>query len=185
MSRFEYVSVLVSIVIALGISEIASAWGGMLRSRTRVRFHWLHAFWSVFSVLLMVQFWWGFWEYRDIETWSFPGLLAVVGECLVLVIAAMVLVPRGEVMESLDLRAHYFAQSRLFFSLGALLLVQLTLIDRLVGGQPFRHPENLFRIPGIAVALVAALSRNEMLHGVLAGAGMTLLVGFLAFTFTR
>lgn len=185
MSRFEYLSVLVSIVIALGISEMAASWGRLLRSRSRVRFYWLHVFWSVFAVVLMIQFWWGFWEFRVVERWSFPALLAVVSECLVLVLAALVLVPGVEVGESLDLRAHFFEQSRPFFLLGVVLILQLTLIDRLVGDQPFFHPENLFRLPGAALALAAGISRSEKLHSVLAASALALLVGFIVFAFTR
>ena len=93
MDRFEHLSVLISIVIGIGLSSMASAWGRMLRQRARVRLDGLRAFWSLFVVLLMVQFWWGFWEFRGIETWSFGGLLATVAEALVLVLAALVLTP--------------------------------------------------------------------------------------------
>lgn len=185
MSRFEYLSVLVSIVIALGISEIVSSWGRLIQSRALVRFSWVQAFWSAFAVVLMVQFWWGFWEFRVVEHWSFPGLLAVVTECLVLVLAGMVLVPGGRITEPIDLGEHYTAHSPIFFGLGALLLVQLSLIDRFVGGQPFLHPENAFRLPGVAVAIVGATARSEKVHLGLAVLASVLLAGFLVFAFTR
>jgi len=38
MSRFEYLSVLVSIVIAMGISEIRVSWGRLIQRRDRVEF---------------------------------------------------------------------------------------------------------------------------------------------------
>jgi hypothetical protein len=185
VSLFEYLSVLVSIVIALGISEIASSWGRMLRHRAHVRFYWLHAFWSAFTALLMVQFWWGFWEFRTVEVWTFVGLLGVVVESLVLVIAAIVLVPHGDAREPLDLRAHYFEQHRLFFALGALLIAQLMVIDSVVGGQPYLHPENAFRLPGVLLACTLAVSGNERLHAGLAALGGLLFVGFAAFRFTQ
>jgi hypothetical protein len=185
MSRFEYLSVLVSIVIALGISEIVSCWGRLLRNRARVDFDWLHGFWCAFMIVLMIQFWWGFWEFRVVESWSFPGLLAVVAEVLVLVLAAMALLPNTEETGSLDLRAHYFQQSRPFFLLGGVLIAQLVLVDRLVGEQPFIHPENAFRLPGLLVAGVAATYPNERLHVGLAVVATVLFLGFVAFTFSR
>lgn len=185
MSRFEYLSVLVSIVIALGISEIASCWGRMLRDRARVRFYWLQAFWSVFTILLMIQFWWGFWEFRTVEHWSFVGLVSIVGECLVLVLAGLVLLPKIGEEGPVDLHAHYFEQCRVYFVLGVVLLVQLTVVDRVVGQQPFLHPENAFRLPGVAVAALAAARPNETLHKTLAVLAGLLLAGFLAFSFSR
>ncbi|MDX1650797.1 MAG: hypothetical protein R3263_13170, partial [Myxococcota bacterium] len=100
------------------------------------------------------------------------------------VLAGLVLIPDEHDPTAWDLRAHYFAQSRLFFTLGGLLMVQLAVIDRLVGGQPFLHPENLFRLPGVAVAGLAAVSRDERVHGGLALLGLALLVGFLVNTYT-
>ena len=181
MSRFEYLSVLISIVIALGISEMASSWGHLLRVRDRVHFYWLHAFWSLFMVVLMVQFWWGFWDFRQVESWSFPGLLSVVCEALVLVVAALVLIPGNAADEELDLRTHFFGNSRLFFVLGAALLVQLAVVDTVVGGQAFFSSENLFRVPGVVVALGAAAFRDARLHAALAVLGALLLLGFVAF----
>ena len=113
MSRFEYLSVMVSIVIGLGLSEIGSGWARLLRNRTRVRFYPLHAFWSLFSVLLLVQLWWGFWEFRTVETWSFPGLLAVVAESLVLVFAGVVLIPEVPATGPIDLPHRIIVPSRL------------------------------------------------------------------------
>lgn len=59
------------------------------------------------------------------ETWSLPGLLAVVAEALVLVLAALVLLPDVDGSSPLGLRSHYFEQSRPYFLLGALLIAQL------------------------------------------------------------
>ena len=86
MTRFEYLSVLVSIVIALGITEVTIGWGRLLQQRRRVRLSWLHAFWSLFTLFLMIQLWWGFWNFRTVERWSLAGLLAVVLEAITLVL---------------------------------------------------------------------------------------------------
>jgi hypothetical protein len=185
VSRFEYLSVLVSIVIALGISEIASSWGRLLRNRAHVRFYWLHAFWSVFTILLMIQFWWGFWEFRVVQSWSFPKLLAVIAEVLVLVLAGIILLPNTDSNERIDLRAHYFDHCRVYFFFGAILIAQLALVDLLVGEQPFFHAENAFRLSGLLVAGLAAAYPGERLHAAIAIVGSVLLLGFVVFRFSR
>ena len=85
MSRFEYLSVLISIVIALGITEVTISWGRLLQHRGRVRFSALHGFWSTFLLFIMIQFWWGFWNYRTVEDWSLTSLLIFVSEGIALV----------------------------------------------------------------------------------------------------
>ncbi|MEN8161218.1 MAG: hypothetical protein ABFS41_14190 [Myxococcota bacterium] len=184
MSRFEYLSVLVSIVIALGISEVVSTWGRLLRNRARVRFYGLHAFWTLFVVVLMVQMWWGFWNFRTVESWTFLALLGVVIECIVMVLSALVLLPTVEAREPIDLRQHYFAQCRLFFLLGCLLVLQLTTLDLFVLGQPLFHVENAIRLSGAGVAALAAAFPNPRFHTALAALATVLFAGFVAFSFT-
>ena len=179
MSRFEYLSVLISIVIALGLSEVVAGWGRILRRRRDVQFYWLHAVWSVFIVLFMIQFWWGFWNFRTIEEWSLPGLVAVVASVLLIVLAALALIP-DDVPRGLDLRKHYYEQSRLFFGLAFVLIVQLSLVDTWVAGQPFFHLENALRGAGLLVTAGAALSTREGVHASLAIAGILLFGWFTA-----
>jgi len=183
MSRFEYLSVLISTVIALGISEIVTTWGRLLRVRERVHFYWLHSFWTIFMVVMMVQFWWGFWEFRIVEGWSLPGLLAVVAESLVLVLAGMSLLPSPDLSGPLDLRTHYFANCRLFFTLGAILLLMLTAVDALVGGQPFLHPENAVRLPAAILVILAALFPNERFHVAFTLLSAALFIGFVSVSY--
>ncbi len=180
MSRFEYLSVLVSIVIALGISEMTVSWGRALQQRHQLTFSWLHLFWTLFIVLLMVQFWWGFWNFRLVEPWSLPALLSVLVEAVTLVLAALLLAPRGAESGPLDLDRLFFANSRLFFILGAALIAQLALVDTFVAGKPVATLENAFRVPGVGVALFAAWSRSLRVQYAVALLAGVLLAGFLA-----
>ena len=185
MSRFEYLSVLISIAIALGISEMISSWGALLCQRHQVRFYWVHSVWTLFLFLLMIQFWWGFWNFRLIEHWSFGALVAIVSEVVVLVLAGIVLGPRPDSSGTIDLRLHYFEQSRVFFLLGIVLLVQLALVDTLVGDQPFLHPENAVRALGFGVGVLGAFSQNERVHQVMALGSLVLLVAFVSVALGR
>lgn len=179
MSRFEYLSVLVSIVIALGISELAISWGRALQLRHRLSFSWLHLFWTLFIVFLMVQFWWGFWNFRFVETWSLAALFGVLIEAITLVLAALLLAPRSVESGPLELNELFFANSRLFFLLGAALICQLGIVDSLVAGAPVATLENAFRVPGVGVALFAAQSTSTRVHCALALLTVLLLAGFL------
>jgi hypothetical protein len=183
MSHFEYLSVLLSIVIAFAMSEALSGWGQMIRMRDRVRLHPLHLGWSVLSVLLMVQWWWGFWQYRNVLDLGFFGFLAVLSEPITLVLLTFVLTPHPTELGGRDLRAEYFRNRRWIFGLGALLLVELALVDARVAGQPFWHLENAFRGFGLGVLAVLAISENERLHTALLALAYALLGGFVFVTF--
>ena len=185
VTRFEYLSVLISIVIAFAMSETLSGWGQMIRMRDRLRFDPLHAGWSVLSVLLMVQWWWGFWQYRDVPNVTFFGFLALLSEPLTLVLLAFVLTPHPGELEGRDLRAEYLRNRRWIFGLAALLLIELALVDALVGHQPFWHAENAIRGVGLALLATLAVSSRERLHALVLVVAYALLVGFVFVTFQR
>jgi hypothetical protein len=47
MDPFSYLSVLTSIVLALGITRILSGVGRLLQTRGRVRIYWVHLLWAL------------------------------------------------------------------------------------------------------------------------------------------
>jgi hypothetical protein len=182
MSRFEYLSVLVSIVIALGISDLTIAWARVLQNRLVTKFCWLHAFWSVFSLFLMIQFWWGFWRYRTIGEWSLGGLLLVVAVVISLTMCALMLSPRTSPEANVDLRTTYFDNARNFFTLGALFVALITVMETLILAEPLLAAQNLFRGFGVAGALAIAFSTSTKVHVGFAILGTAILAGFLATT---
>ena len=105
--------------MALGISEVTISWGRLIQNRHQVQFSLLHAFWSVFVLLLMIQFWWAFWNFRIIEDWSFAALMGPVLGAIALVLCALLLTPSRSLDPPINLEELYFAHSRPFFLLGA------------------------------------------------------------------
>jgi len=164
VSRFEYLSVLISIIIALGINEVLMSWGRLIRNRRSVRFYWLHGFWSAFVLFLMIQFWWGFWNYRVVENWSFLNLMTAVLEAMTLVLCAIQLMPGRASRAGIDLRERYFDSRRPFFILGALTILQMAITDISMIGIPIIHPENFVRLAAICLAGLLAWSPNPKLH---------------------
>jgi hypothetical protein len=83
----------------------------------------------------------------------------------------------------IDPRALYFANCRLFFTLGAILLLMLTVVDALVGGQPFVHPENAVRLPAAILVALAALVPNEKFHVAFTLLSVALFIAFVSVSY--
>ena len=47
MGAFEYLSVLISIILALGMTRVLAGVGEMLQARSRRRVYWVHAIWII------------------------------------------------------------------------------------------------------------------------------------------
>jgi hypothetical protein len=47
MGAFEYLSVLISIILALGMTRVLGGVGEMLQARSLRRIYWVHALWII------------------------------------------------------------------------------------------------------------------------------------------
>ena len=70
MGAFEYLSVLISIILALGMTRVLGGVGEMLQARSRRRVYWVHAVWIVNLFLYLVIAWWIFYRWRDQQPWT-------------------------------------------------------------------------------------------------------------------
>ena len=78
MAAFEYLSVLISIILALGMTRVLAGVGEMLQARSRHRIYWVHVMWIVNLFLYLVIAWWIFYRWRDQQPWNFYLFLFVL-----------------------------------------------------------------------------------------------------------
>src|SRR3954468_21725752 len=71
MKTAEYLSVLVSIIVGLGMSQVLAGIANLLVDRRRVRFYWIWAVAVVMVFLANVQFWWGTFSVGDAVATNF------------------------------------------------------------------------------------------------------------------
>jgi hypothetical protein len=69
MSLFEFLMVLVSIIIGLGITELLKGVGQMIRYRKSVRTYWVHSVLIVFVMIALLQQWWEIWDLQGVPGW--------------------------------------------------------------------------------------------------------------------
>ena len=114
MSLFEYISVMVSVVLALGIAQILTGIGAFLTVRERPRAYWLHSVWLVFLALLHVYMWWYLWDLRsNPPDTSLEFIFTLLGPALIY-LPTYVLLEGGFPS---DAREHFERVRRPFFAL--------------------------------------------------------------------
>lgn len=57
MDPFSYLSVLISIVLALGMTRVLAGIGEMMQARSRRHIYWVHAVWIANVFLFLVVAW--------------------------------------------------------------------------------------------------------------------------------
>jgi hypothetical protein len=113
MQMFEYVIVLISIVIGLALTHLMQGIAGLIKSPGRERMWWVHLVWVVYMFLSIVFWWWWEFQLQRIATWSFPIYLFVVFYAFYLYLICAVLFPRD--LEGYDGFKDYFLASRRWF----------------------------------------------------------------------
>lgn len=115
MTPFDYLSVLISIVLGLGLTELLSNVHRLIQARDRVTFHWLPLLWGGIIFVALVQWWWAaFGLHRQLE-WNFFFFLLILLIPVLMYLAAASVLPTVEAEQTVDLRTYYFAIRPWFF----------------------------------------------------------------------
>ena len=78
MDAFNYLWVMVSIVLGLGLTQLFAGIGNLVQIRRRVKLYWLHSLWVLLLVGLHLHMWWSFWALRGIADWSYGAFVYIL-----------------------------------------------------------------------------------------------------------
>jgi hypothetical protein len=168
MSPFEYLSVLISIILALGMTRVLAGVGEMLQARSRRRLYWVHTLWIVNLFLYLVIAWWIFYRWRNQQPWTIFLFLFVLISPTILFLASLLLFPSESALdEFIDYKKHFYANHRAFFLIFCL-FTPVDCVDSLLKGIPHflelgpeYYVSNTIYFAGL---VTAAITRNERYH---------------------
>lgn len=182
MDAFSYLSVLLSIIIGLGITQILTAIGRIIRHRDRVRADWLPLLWAGVLLVVYVQVWWAMFGLRYIRVWTFASFIVVLAQTATLYLMAAVVLPEQVDETRIDLYAYYERHHRWFFGFFLATLVISVVKDVILNGR-LPGPVNLgfHFLLGVASLLAIVLHRRRYheVIGVTSGAAFLVYVGLL------
>ena len=181
MDAFNYLAVLISIILGLGITQLLTGFGRWIEQRKEFRPFLPAMIWAGILLLIHVQTWWSMFGLRFVTHWTFLRFGVVLLQPATLYLLAMLVLPSSSV-HSLDLRTNYFAQRRWFFGLLAFLLLVSVAKDLVLNGVLPSHVNLAFHGGFLALAIAASVTERDRAHKVLAVlAGVTILsyVGLL------
>src|SRR5919202_3642700 len=173
MSPFDYIAVIVSVIVGLGVRQNLQGVGGLLEARTRVRLYWVHLVFTGIVLLGHLQFWWLFWSSRQVDAWSFFPFLFLLLQPIILYLLSSLCFPDFSTTEKIDLKTFYYRNHRWFFGLLALLMLLIILRDILVRSVPWISQGNAVTAGVLLIAVVGATSRKPWIHAILAPLGAT------------
>ena len=102
MTEFEYLSVLVSIIIGLGLTHVLTGAARLIQRRDVVRWYAPTLIWLALTFLILVQIWWAAYDSRNDTHWQFFDFLSFLLIPVLSYMLAYLLVPDFERDEALD-----------------------------------------------------------------------------------
>jgi hypothetical protein len=149
ISHFEYITVLISIILGMGITEILSSVGNVILRWERVKLYWPHSVLVLLVFVFHFQEWWVVFELRSYQYWRLPVFLFTILYPVNLYILARILFPQKYPPKGTSLKKFYFNNCKRIF-LFIFSLAILSILDNIF----FHSIPFIEQIPQIILGLI-------------------------------
>ncbi len=181
MSPFEYVSVLISLILGLGITLILSGIARLIKHSSELRIFWPYLIWIGLVFVLHLHEWWEVYYLRTRTSWNLPIFLFVVLYPILLFILANLLFPLKWSKE-IDLKEFYFRIcGKFFFFVVCLSIVSILQNLSLYNLSLLEQPVQLSVLVTFSTLLFWK-TQKVAIHTIVAIVFLVVLIGSLIFT---
>lgn len=185
MDAFSYLSVLISLILGLAITQVLKGVRGLMHARTHLQMYWPAVVWAILVVVISVQSWWAMYGLRSHVDWTFLEFSVVLAQTIVIYLLAALVLPDIFGEAPVNLREHYYGHRRWFFSL-LVVLIATSLLKQLVIEGKLPRPMDLgFHMLFAASGLSGVLIAKPRYHEFLAASGALLIGAYIALLFTH
>jgi len=175
MEIFEFVLVMVSLVLAIGFTSLLSVVASMISHRQSRKIEWYPLIWIATLFLYVPGYWWSLWDFRSVA-WTFPAyfFLLLMPTCLYIAMSLL-----GEALDSEDdtSRVEAFDQVRIPFFV-ALIIMQITgaLDGWLLSVEPILNALRWVQIILVLFFIAGAISPRLAVQKVVAVVNLVLMI---------
>ena len=183
MDTFEYISVLTSIIIGLGMAQLLLGVSRLIQHPENPRPYWVHLSWVLTMFVYSVFWWWWEFNLNVIEVWTFGAYLLVIFYAFLIFLMCALLSPVN--LSGYDgFEEYYYAKRAWIF--GTFLVMQFVDIgvSLIKGTDYFLELGALYYVGESLMVVLSAMAiatRNKSFHAAFVLALLTFLVfqGFL------
>lgn len=164
INPFEYCTILISIILGLGITQLLSALSELLYHFKKVSFYWPQLCWVVFVLFLHIQDWFITYQLKDKPAWHFGELLFILLYPVALFMVAKLLLPTNDKEESRDMKSYYMSQYPVLFIVMGMTIVLAILFNSWLLSEDVGQQVHLF-VFLIAMLLIAFFKiKHPLVH---------------------
>lgn len=185
MDAFSYLSVLLSIIIGLAVTQILQGFRARMLSHARVRGYWPTQVWASVLLLVCTQTWWAMFGLRERTNWQFDDFMVLLAQTIFLYLLAGLVFPDFPDGKAVDLREHYFTQRRRFFVLLIATVLTSVLRDLVLNHSLPDRANLLFHVVYLILAISGLVIAREWFQKALALGTATAVVLYISLLFAR
>ena len=166
-SPFEYVSVLISIILGMGIAQLITGVANIILRWDHVKVYWPHLVIILLVFVLHIQDWWATYELRSLSSWRLPTFLFIILYPVNLYFLARILFPVRWSSDN-DLKQFYFDNFRKIYLFMLILPLHAIIDNYFLGGYRFEDQIIQLVLLGILLVVVVSNKKDEWIHKSLA-----------------
>ena len=165
MSKFEFIMMFVSVVVAFAMAELLMGWGKLIRARQRLTRPGLLAGWSIWLLFIMTYHYLGFWEYQAHNFTKVSSMTLFLAAPIMMVLLTFVLTPDLRHFQKMDLEEHYFQIKNWFFVMVIIFLVLSRASDPLLPDYSETWFQRMIGTIVVSLSIIWLLfTNNRWLH---------------------
>ena len=157
MSLFEFVMVMASLIIALGITLILRHVAAVVRYRNSLELDWVPLTWMALQFVATTWVWWALWDFAEVA-WTYPRFMYLLAGPTIQFIAISVLVSTDVSRPAASLSANFGLVRAPFFSLMFVFQVFVTWDGWLFGVESFWNSLRVLQVALMFLYMVGAIS---------------------------
>jgi hypothetical protein len=165
MNAFEHVIVLLSFVYALAIAHLLTTIARLIGSGERVRFSWLHGYWMLNALIVLIADWISYWDIRSVPSWTMVSILVVLLQSFVDYMQAALVCPEIPADGPIDLVEFHRTRSRRYIGAFAV-TVTMASITNVYFGNAFNISDYIKQEGVVLVLMAAAVTATIYRHRV-------------------
>lgn len=184
MSLFEYLGVLISVVMGLGITHLLTGVSKVIHHRKTIEIYWVHLVWTINVLLYILTIWWGMFWWSALSEWSYFQFLFITLYAIVLFLMATMLYP-WDFPTDFSFKKHLIDNRAWFFGLQfAAWTIDIPETLHKAGAGLRELPNFYFAFVGtmLFLSLVGIFTRNTRFHAFFALYWLVSVVSFLGLT---
>lgn len=184
MGVFEYLGVILSVIMGLGVTHLLAGVSKSIHQRKTVKLYWVQLMWAMNVLIYIVTIWWGMFWWSGQQEWSYFQFLLLLVYAIFLFLCASLVFP-WDIPDGFDFEEHFYQTRPWFFSaLAVAWLIDLpetiAKSDSELRGLPSAYLA--FAITQLTLAIIAAFWPNKLYHKIYAIFYPLLTLGYLSMT---